>query len=166
MLPTHHGGGGGGAASDYGSFGNASPLNSILGGGSTSASVASSPDIESTRFYSGGGGGGGYQGQEHGSGSGPGSVLLFGLSANPPTGRGGHAGIVSFLQAQGQWDEIWVRFFFCFWLGFGGLGAVGVGRGFFFVPTASPQTYTHMYVCPYTRSPPPTHTLFGMVCCR
>jgi len=38
----------------------------------------------------------------------PGSVLLFGLSANPPTGQGGHAGIVQFLKAQNQWDEIWV----------------------------------------------------------
>lgn len=97
--------------SSYGSLGNASPLNSILGGASTSASVMSSPDIEGGRFYSGntfvGGGGGGYQQED-----GPASVLLFGLSANPPTGRGGHAGIVAFLQAQGQWDEIWVSSLF------------------------------------------------------
>lgn len=105
-MPHTHGAGSS-ASMDYGSFGNASPLNSILGA-SSSLSVASSPDIEGGRYYSGAGGG--YQGQEHGhGGSGPGSVLLFGLSANPPTGRGGHAGIVSFLQAQGQWDEIWVR---------------------------------------------------------
>lgn len=103
-MPHVHGN----SSSDYGSFGNASPLNSILGGASTSASVMSSPDIEGGRFYSGSvGGGGGYQ-QE----CGPASVLLFGLSANPPTGRGGHAGIVAFLQAQGQWDEIWVRSLF------------------------------------------------------
>ncbi|KAM3575769.1 hypothetical protein VYU27_002388, partial [Nannochloropsis oceanica] len=38
----------------------------------------------------------------------PESVLLFGLSANPPTGQAGHAGIVKFLKAQNQWDEIWV----------------------------------------------------------
>ncbi len=49
----------------------------------------------------------------NGNGSTPGipvaeSVLLFGLSANPPTGQAGHAGIVKFLKAQNQWDEIWV----------------------------------------------------------
>ncbi len=38
----------------------------------------------------------------------PSSVLLFGLSANPPTGSRGHQGIVSFLAAQNRWDEIWV----------------------------------------------------------
>lgn len=41
-------------------------------------------------------------------GKNPTSILLFGLSANPPTGHMGHAGIVSFLAEQNQWDEIWV----------------------------------------------------------
>jgi nicotinate (nicotinamide) nucleotide adenylyltransferase len=35
-------------------------------------------------------------------------VLLFGTSANPPTGRGGHAGIVSWGAAREDVDEIWV----------------------------------------------------------
>ncbi len=116
----------GGAASDYGSFGNASPLNSILGGGSTAVSVASSPDIESARYYSGGHTGGGGGGGLDPHGNGPASVLLFGLSANPPTGRGGHAGIVSFLQAQGQWDEIWVGAWVGGWVGGWVLGVLWV----------------------------------------
>lgn len=36
------------------------------------------------------------------------SICLFGLSADPPTGYGGHVGIVQTLQQQNQWDEIWV----------------------------------------------------------
>ena len=35
-------------------------------------------------------------------------ICLFGLSADPPTGYGGHVGIVQTLQQQRQWDEIWV----------------------------------------------------------
>ena len=35
-------------------------------------------------------------------------ICLFGLSADPPTGYGGHVGIVQTLQQQNQWDEIWV----------------------------------------------------------
>ena len=33
-------------------------------------------------------------------------VLLFGLSANPPTGKGGHLGIVEYFQS--KYDEIWI----------------------------------------------------------
>ncbi len=36
------------------------------------------------------------------------SVLLFGTSANPPTGRGGHAGIIAWAAARDDVDEIWV----------------------------------------------------------
>ena len=36
------------------------------------------------------------------------SICLFGLSADPPTGYGGHVGIVQTLQQKNQWDEIWV----------------------------------------------------------
>jgi nicotinic acid mononucleotide adenylyltransferase len=35
-------------------------------------------------------------------------VALFGLSANPPTGKGGHLGIVQFLVGTGLFDEVWV----------------------------------------------------------
>ncbi|CAM9199804.1 unnamed protein product, partial [Phaeothamnion confervicola] len=35
-------------------------------------------------------------------------VLLFGLSGNPPTGRGGHSGIVEYFVSQGGYDEIWM----------------------------------------------------------
>jgi nicotinate-nucleotide adenylyltransferase len=35
-------------------------------------------------------------------------VLLFGTSANPPTGMGGHAGMVSWAAARDDVDEIWV----------------------------------------------------------
>lgn len=38
----------------------------------------------------------------------PRRVLLFGLSANPPTGESGHLGIVQHLSSLGQWDEVWV----------------------------------------------------------
>jgi hypothetical protein len=36
------------------------------------------------------------------------AICLFGLSADPPTGYGGHVGIVQTLQQQNQWDEVWV----------------------------------------------------------
>lgn len=45
---------------------------------------------------------------EEGMGGSPSSVLIFGLSANPPTGRHGHAGIVQYLASLGKWEEIWV----------------------------------------------------------
>lgn len=45
---------------------------------------------------------------EEGMASAPKSVLIFGLSANPPTGRHGHAGIVQYLASLGKWEEIWV----------------------------------------------------------
>lgn len=35
-------------------------------------------------------------------------VLLFGTSANPPTGMGGHAGIVTWAAKQPEVDEVWV----------------------------------------------------------
>src|SRR5947209_3022982 len=35
-------------------------------------------------------------------------VLLFGLSANPPTGFGGHAGIVRWAANESGYDEVWV----------------------------------------------------------
>lgn len=35
-------------------------------------------------------------------------VLLFGTSANPPTGMGGHAGIVSWASNRPEVDEVWV----------------------------------------------------------
>jgi nicotinic acid mononucleotide adenylyltransferase len=35
-------------------------------------------------------------------------ICLFGLSADPPTGYGGHVGIVQALKQMGEWDEIWV----------------------------------------------------------
>jgi hypothetical protein len=35
-------------------------------------------------------------------------ICLFGLSADPPTGYGGHVGIVQTLQQQRIWDEVWV----------------------------------------------------------
>jgi len=35
-------------------------------------------------------------------------ILLFGLSANPPTGKTGHLGIVHYLSRLGKWDEVWV----------------------------------------------------------
>jgi nicotinate (nicotinamide) nucleotide adenylyltransferase len=35
-------------------------------------------------------------------------VLLFGTSANPPTGMGGHAGIVAWAAARDDVDEVWV----------------------------------------------------------
>lgn len=157
-MPHAHGGGGGGgsASSDYGSFGNQSPLNSILGGASVAgaSSVASSPDIEHGRFYSGGGG---YQ-QEYGAGgNGPSSVLLFGLSANPPTGRGGHAGIVAFLQAQGQWDEIWVRALLQVTIGVRWLRFCGGGSGHR-SPSLSltiPRiAHLHVYEPPLVSGPP------------
>jgi len=36
------------------------------------------------------------------------NIVIFGLSANPPTGYGGHTGIVKDLAASGKFDEIWV----------------------------------------------------------
>jgi hypothetical protein len=36
------------------------------------------------------------------------SICLFGLSADPPTGYGGHVGIVQALQQMDEWDEVWV----------------------------------------------------------
>lgn len=36
------------------------------------------------------------------------TVALFGLSADPPTGLGGHAGIVRWLAKQPELDEVWV----------------------------------------------------------
>jgi nicotinic acid mononucleotide adenylyltransferase len=35
-------------------------------------------------------------------------ICLFGLSADPPTGYGGHVGIAQTLQQQERWDEVWV----------------------------------------------------------
>lgn len=35
-------------------------------------------------------------------------VILFGLSANPPTGLGGHAGIVRWAATEAGADEVWV----------------------------------------------------------
>jgi nicotinate (nicotinamide) nucleotide adenylyltransferase len=35
-------------------------------------------------------------------------VVLFGTSGNPPTGRGGHSGIIEFLMTLGKYDEAWV----------------------------------------------------------
>lgn len=35
-------------------------------------------------------------------------VLLFGSSANPPTGKGGHAGLVSWAASHADVDEVWV----------------------------------------------------------
>ncbi|RYH16050.1 hypothetical protein EON65_30745 [archaeon] len=35
-------------------------------------------------------------------------VVLFGVSANPPTGLGGHQGIVQSLVNQEKYDEVWV----------------------------------------------------------
>lgn len=35
-------------------------------------------------------------------------VLLFGSSANPPTGQGGHAGLVSWAASHADVDEVWV----------------------------------------------------------
>ncbi|KAG5189845.1 hypothetical protein JKP88DRAFT_271566 [Tribonema minus] len=35
-------------------------------------------------------------------------VLLFGTSGNPPTGRGGHGGIVHYFCESGLYDEIWI----------------------------------------------------------
>lgn len=35
-------------------------------------------------------------------------VVLFGVSANPPTGLGGHQGIVQSLVNQEEYDEVWV----------------------------------------------------------
>lgn len=35
-------------------------------------------------------------------------ICLFGLSADPPTGYGGHVGIVQALKQMEEWDEIWV----------------------------------------------------------
>ena len=38
----------------------------------------------------------------------PPTVALFGLSANPPTGRGGHADIVHFLVRTCLFNQIWI----------------------------------------------------------
>ena len=35
-------------------------------------------------------------------------ILIFGLSANPPTGYGGHAGLVKLLADKRRFDEIWI----------------------------------------------------------
>eukprot|EP01031_Cornospumella_fuschlensis_P026058 gene26058-31464_t len=35
-------------------------------------------------------------------------IVLFGVSANPPTGLGGHQGIVRSLVSQEKYDEVWV----------------------------------------------------------
>ena len=36
------------------------------------------------------------------------SIALFGLSGNPPTYLGGHAGIVKYLISTAKFDEIWI----------------------------------------------------------
>lgn len=35
-------------------------------------------------------------------------ILLFGLSANPPTGAGGHCGLVRHFCEEGMFDELWI----------------------------------------------------------
>ena len=35
-------------------------------------------------------------------------ICLFGLSADPPTGRTGHVGIAQALQEQNEWNEVWI----------------------------------------------------------
>lgn len=35
-------------------------------------------------------------------------IAIFGLSANPPTGNGGHRGIVEYLKNTNRFDEIWI----------------------------------------------------------
>lgn len=36
------------------------------------------------------------------------SIAIFGLSANPPTGRGGHGGIIEYLKNTNIFSEIWI----------------------------------------------------------
>jgi nicotinic acid mononucleotide adenylyltransferase len=38
----------------------------------------------------------------------PRDIAIFGLSGNPPTGEGGHAGIVQYLVQSGEFQEVWV----------------------------------------------------------
>lgn len=36
------------------------------------------------------------------------NICLFGLSGDPPTGCGGHVGIVNAVQQMNYFDEIWI----------------------------------------------------------